>query len=187
MKNKYVKLFEEFDLDSFLDNPNGNSEGDEIQIGDHVKSPRGMGHVVDIRDQFAKVQLIGIETQVPATIPLSQLTKIDSSESDRVGDLGGEVEAIAHEAQEYLSQLKKMVIDQDMELVSQTGGKILDFLEDTLLDLMNMYKKNSNLPSLPQYGRLESIIAQLSDVAQEIDPELGDRIDAVYSQYADLT
>ena len=187
MKTKYIKLFEEFDLDSFLDNPNGNSEGDEIQIGDHVKSPRGVGQVIDIRDQFAKVQLSGVDTPVPSTIPISQLTKVDQSESDGVGDLGAEVEAIAHEAQEYLDQLKKMVVDQDMTLVSQTGEKIIDFLEDTLLDLMNMYKKNSNLTSLPQYGRLESIVAQLSHVAQEIDPELGDRIDVIYTQYADLT
>ena len=52
---KYIKLFEAFDLDKFLDDPNsqmGNPDSPEIEIGDWTKSYRGIGQVYDIEEDF---------------------------------------------------------------------------------------------------------------------------------------
>lgn len=176
---KHIKLFEEFDLDSFLENPNAGTSGPEIHEGDYIRSIRGFGQVVDVTGDFVKVNLSGSDSPVPTTIPLDMVTKISKEEFDSIGEIGPELKRIADEADDWYEELKIMVTEQDMTISEQTAEKIVDFLENALLDLISMSQKNSNLAAMDDYSRLVNTVSLLSEIAYTVDEELGQRIDAI--------
>ena len=59
---KYIKIYEDFDLDKFMQDPEAefqkNEENPEIEPGDYVTSYRGPGQVIDMDDDFIKIELL---------------------------------------------------------------------------------------------------------------------------------
>ena len=58
---KHIRLYENFDLDAFMKDPDSyfhNDDSPEIEIGDYVSSYRGVGQVLNMEADFVKVQLI---------------------------------------------------------------------------------------------------------------------------------
>ena len=59
---KYIKIYEDFDLDKFMQDPESefqkNEDNPEIEPGDYVTSYRGPGQVIDMDADFIKIELL---------------------------------------------------------------------------------------------------------------------------------
>jgi hypothetical protein len=109
---KHLKLYEEFDLDRFLDNPEKELADDnspEINVGNYVDSYRGKGQVLDIDSDFAKVELHNSKGNI-VKVPVFALTKISHEDltSAKVGDSQAELAELVS-TMITLTQLKIMI------------------------------------------------------------------------------
>ena len=86
---KHIKIYEDFDLEKFLEDPNSEFHDDsnpEIEIGDWVTSYRGPGQLLSINNDIARVQLISGSSAI-ILVPFSALNKITKAEADqRISD-----------------------------------------------------------------------------------------------------
>ena len=187
---KYIKLFEtfeeEFELSTRPDqaeNPNPNN----IQVGDSVKSYRGMGEVVQVEGEFAKVKLHN-SMQNTATVPLFSLTKIDSSEigSHKVRDTQADLAQLVDSATAYYDYLKTEAeyVESDEELAAKVDAqKLYELLEEILIDVMAMFKNDNSTGEYREYSELVSLFSLLADFLITIDPSYTDQVDTLYANF----
>ena len=80
---KHVKLFEDFDLDKFMEDPESEFHDDSdpnIVEGDWVTSYRGPAKFLSLSNGMAKVQLINGPASV-VSVPYDALTNINKEEA----------------------------------------------------------------------------------------------------------
>jgi len=63
---------------------------------------------------------------------------------------------------------------------------IAGFIEDTLIDVLRMYKKDKNVTYLPGYDNVVNGIALIADIAEQADPSISDRIQAALEKFYEL-
>jgi K+-sensing histidine kinase KdpD len=63
---------------------------------------------------------------------------------------------------------------------------IAGFIENTLIDILRMYKKDKNVTYLPGYEKVVNGIAILADIAEQADPSVSDRIQAALEKFYEL-
>ena len=136
---KHVKLFEDFDLDRFLQDPDSefakNEDNPELEPGDWVESYRGNGQLLSIDGEFARVKLTGSRETI-AKVPVFALKKIKkSSVNTEMPDTQGELRQIADQVAQYLNILDGDD-DLDSEMSSVNPDAVVNFLQDILIDIM---------------------------------------------------
>jgi hypothetical protein len=180
MKLKYLKLYEEIDLDQYLDS---DPSDPEIMEGDYVSSYRGNGQVIEINGESAKVQLEGAEGKL-ATIPVFALVKISKNELAPVGNpekLKRELHELTMQVWHYYEDLVEMG-EEDIEVSLENTEKIVDYLEETLVELMSLRNQDPSIPEYEDYTRLVGSMTGLGGIAFANNPDLESRIDAVLSK-----
>ena len=183
---KYIKLFEDFDLDKFMQDPDAefqkNEDNPEIEPGDYVTSYRGPGQVIDMDQDFVKIELLDSSGKI-VRVPRDLVTKTKKSEvyhdnrshADEIAELG-------EEARQYAE-----IISPDGEdPMNVNSESIAGFIEDTLIDVLRMYKKDKNVTYLPGYDKLVTSIAVIADMAEQADPSISDRIQAALEKFYEL-
>ena len=69
---KYIKIYEDFDLDKFMQDPEAefqkNEDNPEIEPGDYVTSYRGPGQVIDMDDNFTETFVLFISNTLAIPI-----------------------------------------------------------------------------------------------------------------------
>jgi len=187
---KYIKLFEAFEEDFEVShqpdrkeepNPNG------IQVGDSVNSYRGMGEVVSIDGEFAKVKLHNSKENI-ATVPLFSLTKIDKAQiqSHKVRDTQQDLQQLVDTAQDYYNYLKTEAeyVESDEEFAAKVDSeKLYELLEEILIDVMALFRNDNSTGEYREYSELVSIFALLADVLVSIYPEYTEKVDTLYSHF----
>lgn len=187
---KYIKLFEDyawnpveeddFDLDSFLDNPNAHqSKGTEIEEGDYVTSHRGPGQVLNINGEMAKVQLASSDNYI-ATVPVDMLKKISREEYEQTPQSSKSKERLAEiyrEISEYTEQVQN--IEDEMMIKMVNADQILEYLETALLDVINICKEDPGAVRTDEYSGIVNAFSYLADVVYLVDTEKGDQISAM--------
>jgi len=164
---KHVKLFEDFDLDKFMEDPESEFHDDSdpnIVEGDWVTSYRGPAKFLSLSNDMAKVQLINGPGSV-VSIPYDALTKINKEEALKMSrnmiDAKSELERMISE----IDQILKASVEEDEE----TGDEIfigneertVSYLEDFLVDLIDLKNKDTYVPYYTEYGNFLSQLASL--------------------------
>ena len=164
---KHIKIFEDFDLEKFLDDPNSGFHDDsnpEIEIGDWVTSYRGPGQLLAVNNNIARVQLISASSAV-VLVPFEALSKITKEEATKMSkDLPKTQEEISRMDSEMDSILKASVSEDDdtgSEIFIGNLDKTISYLEDFLVDLIDLKNKDPYSPYYKEYGSFTSKLANL--------------------------
>ena len=187
---KYVKLFETFEEEMTLshkpqgqENPNPNS----IQVGDSVESYRGMGEVIEINGEQAKVKLHNSKQNI-ANVPLFALTKIDQAKinSHKIRDTRETLTELVNSATDYFNYLKTEAeySEDEEEFASKVNPeKLYELLEEILIDVMATVKNDRSAVEYEEYSNLVSIFAILADTLINVYPEYAEKIDTIYANF----
>jgi hypothetical protein len=166
---KHVKLYEEFDLDKFLEDPEGSIHDDrdpEIGPGDWITSYRGIGQVLEmpkVPNGTIKVQLANSAKSI-AQVPLEMATKIKKEEakiaSDRVPETTKELGEISDDLDLYSETIGAYEDDPNIN----DPNSATDFLEDVLIKLIDLKKKDPYTIYHKEYSSILMSFANLVDV-----------------------
>jgi hypothetical protein len=187
---KYIKLFEEFDLDQFMENPEQyldqtEEDSPEIEEGSCVTSYRGNGRVLSFDDkkEFAKVALFNSLKEI-ATVPFFSLKKVKCSEVNLpIEDVTQELKEISDKVIQYTEIVQPGFEEPD----SVNSDAILNFIQDVLIDVLSMYKKDPKVTRHEGYSHLVNGIALLADLARNADPAIDDRVEAILQKFFEIS
>ena len=164
---KYIKLFEDFDLDKFMEDPESQFHDDtdpNIIEGDWVTSYRGPAKVLSISGEMARVELINGPRSI-VSVPFEFLTKITKEEALKLSR--NKVDAkkeLTTMNQEMEAVLKAAISEDDEtgdEIFSGNMEKTISYLEEFLVDLIDLKNKDSYSPYYTEYGAFTSNLANL--------------------------
>jgi len=184
---KYLKLFEEFNLDKFLEDPDSqfmkNSDSPEIEEGDWVSSYRGTGQVLRLDGDMARVKLSGSKGAI-AIVPMFALKKVDRP-SSKDYDTAGELERIHDTVSDYVNAI--LPDDEDTATINNPKS-VVDYVEsDLLLDVISLIKTDPDAGSYTEYDNIVTKVALLMDLAMEAEPSLTERATAVLDKFYELS
>ena len=182
---KHVKLFEDFDLDKFLQDPDAefakNEDRPELEPGDWVESYRGKGQLLSIDGDFATVKLTGSAEHI-AKIPVFSLKKIKkSSVNTEMPNTEAEVKQLADQVTNYVN----IIEDDDLESepAQINANSALDFLEDILLDIISLQKKDPDTTRVSAYSDLMNGVSVLAYYSGKYGEEEYERSQRILSEF----
>lgn len=194
MGTKHIKMFEEFDLERFMASPEEYFHDDEsptIEEGDYVTSYRGTGQVLKLDPIFAQVQLFdGPKSLVK--IPVENLTKIKKEEAvdfmKKTVDSRKDLKAILDQVQQYLESVET-TSEEEEEKISGNLESTVDYLEEILVDILSLKRKDPYTTQYQDFYSLISLIASISHLAisQTEDRNLLKRITAVLDKFYEIS
>jgi hypothetical protein len=191
---KYVKLYEEFDLDAFMSNPEEyfhNDESDEIELGDYVTSYRGIGQVISMDSDFIKVQLIDGPKSV-VKVPSDMAKKIKKAEAmeiaSKLPSTQNELRSLSDELANYIETIST-TNDDDIETISGNLESSVDYLEEILIDVISLTQKDTYTTYYREYADLVSGIASLahSIIEKSADDSLKNRVDVILDKFYEIS
>lgn len=182
---KYIKLFEEFDVNKFLNDPEsemGNNDSPEIEEGDWVSSYRGIGQVLQINGPMAKVKLQGSREAI-VNVPKTALTKIEKQETTTY-NTEEELDRIYTDVSDYVDTFS----DEDGGISLNNPASVVDYVEgELLLDVISLSKKDPDSMTHSIFDNIVTKVAYLMDLVMEMEPELEDRATAVLDKFYELS
>jgi hypothetical protein len=182
---KHVKLFEDFDLDKFLQDPDSefakNEDNPELEPGDWVDTYRGHGQLLSIDGEFAKIKFTGSNGTI-AKVPVFSLKKIKkSSVNTEMPNTEAEVKQLADQVTNYVN----IIEDDDLESepAQINANSALDFLEDILLDIISLQKKDPDTTRVSAYSDLMNGVSVLAYYSGKYGGEEYDRSQRILSEF----
>ena len=164
---KHVKLFEDFDLDKFMEDPESQFHDDSdpnIVEGDWVTSYRGPAKFLSLTNGMAKVQLINGPGSV-VSVPYDALTKINKEEALKMSrnmiNAKDELDKMDSEMDSILSASVGEDDETGDEIFTGNEEKTVSYLEDFLVDLIDLKNKDPYSPYYTEYGKFTSKLATL--------------------------
>jgi len=192
---KHVRLYENFDLDAFMKDPESYFHDDsspEIVEGDYVNSYRGVGQVLSIDNDFIRVQLIDGPKSI-VKVPRELVTKIAKADAMQIAqsltNTRKDLEEISSDLQDYLDTMISTDDDETKEIISGDIESSVNYLESILIDVIGLQKKDSYATSYPQYSHLVSIIATFAHLILETteDDEIQKRVDTILDKFYEIS
>jgi hypothetical protein len=182
---KHVKLFEDFDLDKFLQDPDAefakNEDNPELEPGDYVDTYRGHGQLLSIDGEFAKVKFTGSHGTI-AKVPVFAIKKIKkSSVNTEMPDTAAEVKQLADQVTNYVNIVEDDDLENEPAQINATAA--LDFIEDILLDIISLQKKDPDTTRVKEYSDLMSGISMLAYYAGKDGEEEYERSQRILSEF----
>jgi len=164
---KHVKLFEDFDLDKFMDDPESQFHDDSdpnIVEGDWVTSYRGPAKFLSLSNGMAKVQLINGPGSV-VSVPYDALTKINKEEALKMSRNMINAKDELNRMNSEMEQILKASVGEDEdtgeEIFIGNPEKTVSYLEDFLVDLIDLKNKDTYAPYYTEHGKFTSQLASL--------------------------
>ena len=166
---KHLKIYEDFDLDKFLEDPAGNIHDDsdpEISPGDWITSYRGIGQVLEMpksSNGLIRVQLVNSAKSI-VQVPLELATKIKKEEaqiaSSRIPQTTKELEGISNDLDSYSEAIGAY---EDNPSINDPESAT-DFLEEVLIKLIELKQKDSYTIYHKEYSSVIMTFGNLVDV-----------------------
>ena len=166
---KHLKIYEDFDLDKFLEDPEGNIHDDndpEIGPGDWITSYRGVGQVLEMprsSNGIIKVQLVDSPKSI-VRVPLELATKIKKEEAEiatsRIPQTEKELEEISNDLDSYSEAIGAY---EDNPAINNPESAA-DFLEEALIKLIGLKQKDPYTVYHKEYSSILMTFANLIDV-----------------------
>lgn len=183
---KYIKLFEEMELIQ-RDDVQPSEPSHNFKEGDLVDSYRGKGTIVELDDDFAKVQLKNSKDQV-VRVPIFSLTPIGQEDLDtlNIRDTQAELQDLVDSAQQYYDYIEGAAeySDSDDDFFGQINVEpILDFMEEALVEILSIRRNDNAVTDYEEYHKLINLLATLADVIVNSNPEHSDRIDNILANF----
>ena len=184
---KYLKLFENFDLDKFMEDPDAefakNADSPEIEEGDWVTSYRGTGQLLRIEGDMARVKLSGSK-EVVAIVPVFALKKVQRPDGKEY-NTAEEIEKIHNEIADYIDAI--LPADEEEATLNNPEAAV-DYVEsELLLDVISLMRQDPDAGSYLEYDNIVTKVALLMDLAMEADPELTERAEGVLDKFYELS
>jgi len=192
---KHIRLFENFDLDSFMKDPESyfhNDDSPEIEIGDYVNSYRGVGQVLSMDGDFVKVQLIDGPKSI-VRVPRELVLKVSKADalqiSQSLTNTRKELEMLSSDLQDYLDTMISTDDEETKEVITGDLEASIKYLEDILIDVIGLQKKDSYTTSYPQYSHLVSLIANFAHLILESteEEEIQNRVDVILDKFYEIS
>jgi len=166
---KHLKIYEDFDLDKFLEDPAGNIHDDsdpEIGPGDWITSYRGIGQVLEMpksSNGLIRVQLVNSAKSI-VQVPLELATKIKKEEaeiaSSRIPQTTKELDEISNDLDSYSEAIGAY---EDKPSINDPESAT-DFLEEVLIKLIELKQKDSYTIYHKEYSSVIMTFGNLVDV-----------------------
>jgi hypothetical protein len=166
---KYLKVYEDFDLDKFLEDPEGNIHDDndpEIGPGDWITSYRGIGQVLEMprsSSGLVKVQLVNSAKSI-VQVPLELATKIKKEQaeiaSSRIPQTTKELEGISDDLDLYSESIGAY---EDNPSINDPESAT-EFLEEVLIKLIELKQKDPYTIYHKEYSSILMTFGNLVDV-----------------------
>lgn len=192
---RHIKIYESFNLEDFMKDPGSffhNDDSPEIEIGDYVNSYRGVGQVLSMEGDFVKVQLIdGPKTivRVPRELIL-KVSKADALQiSQSLTNTRRELDLLSSDLQDYLDTMVSTDDEETKEIITGDVEASVKYLEDILIDVIGLQKKDSYTTSYPQYSQLVSLIATFAHLILEStdDSDVQKRVDVILDKFYEIS
>ena len=192
---KHIKLYEDFDVDKFLEDQEGQIKGeieDTIKRGDYVKTYRGSGEVVSIDQNFITIKPVGSPESV-IKVPKDKAERISKDEalgSKRASSdvIKNELKTISSGLEEYL---QSAIYDNDEgnEMISGGVDRAIEYIEEILIDLLNLINKDPDLIYYSEFIPIVSSVAYLSRIVLDNDDskETNEKMDAILAKFEEIT
>jgi len=166
---KHIRVYEDFDLDKFLEDPEGNIHDDddpEINPGDWITSYRGIGQVLEMpksSNGLIKVQLVNSAKSI-IQVPLELSTKIKKEEAEislsRIPHTTKELEEISNDLDSYSEAIGAYEDDPSIN----DPESAVDFLEEVLIKLIELKQKDPYTIYHKEYSSVLITFGNLVDV-----------------------
>lgn len=192
---KHILLFEDFDLDKFLENPEEHIHGDDgvIDIGSYVNSYRGPSQIVGEDRNFWVVKSISSSSDKEFLIPKDSVEKMSMSEVKKILNKASNLINTKRELDNHVSELEDFVSstinDEDGEWKYRGNVQTaMDFLEDMVVDLFSLHKRDSRMKFYPEFDKLATLMAILIDNLLETEEgmRMEDKINSLISSVQNL-
>lgn len=170
----YIKTFENFDTDSFNEAP--------IVPGDYVDSYRGKGQLIEFEGEFAKIRLLDSSNRT-VKVPVFAISKIDEPDLSDQPATVDELKALYADVEHYV----KIVDEVDQDYGSIRPEKLVEFMEDILIDVIRLQQKDRNTFFLEEYDYILDGIANIANHAKQMNPSLGSHIDRILDKFENLS
>lgn len=153
-----------------------------IVEGDWVTSYRGPGQLLSINNDIARVQLISGSSAI-VFVPFSALSKITKAQATQISnDLPNTQKEIKEMSAEMESIIKASVSEDDEtgeEIFIGNIDKTISYLEDFLVDMIDLKNKDPYSPYYKEYGAFTS---QLTGICYLVLDFIGKRIESTSNQ-----
>jgi hypothetical protein len=192
---KHIKLYESFDLDAFMKDPDSYFHDDsspEIIEGDYINSYRGVGQVLSMDNDFVKIQLIDGPKSI-IRVPRELINKIAKADAMQIAksltNTRKELEELSSDLQDYLDTMSSTDDEETREIISGDIESSINYLESILIDVIGLHKKDSYTTSYPQYSQLVSLIAKFAHLIIESteDPVIQGRVDVILDKFYEIS
>ena len=192
---KHIRLFENFDLDSFMKDPESyfhNDDSPEIEEGDYVSSYRGVGQVLSMDGDFIKVQLIDGPKSI-VRVPRELVLKVAKADALQIAqsltNTRRDLEELSEDLQDYLETMVSTNDEETKEIITGDLESSVKYLEDILIEVIGLQKKDSYTTSYPQYSNLVSLIATFAHLILESteEEEIQKRVDVILDKFYEIS
>ena len=164
---KYTKFLEDFDPNKFIDNPESqfrNGPDPNVVEGDWVTSYRGPAKFLSLSNDMAKVQLINGPGSV-VSVPYDALTKINKEKALKMSrnmiNAKDELNRMNSEMEQILKASVGEDEDTEEEIFIGNPEKTVSYLEDFLVDLIDLKNKDPYAPYYTEHGKFTSQLTTL--------------------------
>lgn len=192
---KYVKLYEDFDLDKFMDDPDSQFHDDtnpEIEEGDWVNSYRGPGQLLSIDQRgTCKVQLLDGPRTI-AYVPREALTKYTKEEAMKISRELPDTQKELENALADVMRLEETAISYDdnkEEYFSGNPDNVISYFEELLVDLIDLKNKDSYTPYYTEFHKIVTRVALICDLILDSidDNSLKNRISVMQDKFFEIS
>lgn len=192
---KHIRLYENFDLDAFMKDPESyfhNDDSTEIEIGDYVNSYRGVGQILSMEGDFVKVQLIDGPKSI-VKVPRELVLKVTKADAlliaQTLTNTRQELDVLASDLQDYLDTMTSTNDDETKEVISGDLEASVKYLEDILIDVIGLQKKDTYTTYYPQYSQLVSLIATFAHLILESteDDTIQNKVDVILDKFYEIS
>lgn len=192
---KHIRLYENFDLDAFMKDPDSyfhNDDSPEIEEGDYVSSYRGVGQVLSMDGDFIKVQLIDGPKSI-VRVPRELVIKVAKADALQIAqsltNTRQELDELASDLQDYMDTMVSTNDEETKEVISGDLQASVKYLEDILIDVLGLHKKDSYTTSYPQYSQLVSQIAIFAHLILEStdDEDIQNKVDVILDKFYEIS
>jgi hypothetical protein len=189
---KYIKIFEDFDLDKFMENPeeffHDDSRKDLVE-GDYIKCYRGFGQVLNIGPIFAEVQLLDGQMNI-VKVPIDNLVKITKEEAiekkKNTYDSSKDLKSILDQISEYVDVLSTGDYLEDLKVKNPESAA--EYLEEVLVEILSLSRKDPYISHYLDFSKLVNAVASVAHYAMDEteDESIKKRITSVLEKFYEL-
>jgi hypothetical protein len=191
---KFVKLYEDFDLDDFMKNPGTYFHSDnskEVEDGDYITSYRGIGQVLGKEGDFLRIQLMDGPRNV-VRVPYDMVRKIKKSEAEEAANSLPKTKDELKLMNSELSKYTETVVttdDNDNEVLSGNITSSIEYLEAILIDVISLSKKDAYTTFYPEYSLLVSNVAELAQLILQTtnDETKQNSVDVILDKFYEIS